>query len=47
MALHRKATNLVPERIRQSIFLIRGQKVILDAHLAELYKVETRALIQA
>jgi hypothetical protein len=37
----------VPERIRRSIFLIRGQKVILDAHLAELYAVETRALIQA
>ena len=37
----------VPERIRQSIFLIRGQKVILDAHLAELYAVRTRVLIQA
>ncbi|HXH38848.1 MAG TPA: ORF6N domain-containing protein [Thermoanaerobaculia bacterium] len=37
----------IPERIRRSIFLIRGQKVMLDAHLAELYAVETRALIQA
>jgi hypothetical protein len=37
----------IPAQIRQSIFLIRGQKVILDAHLAELYAVETRALIQA
>jgi hypothetical protein len=37
----------VASRIRQSIFFIRGQKVILDAHLAELYAVETRALIQA
>ncbi len=37
----------IPDRIRQSIFLIRRQKVILDAHLAELYAVETRALIQA
>lgn len=27
--------------------MIRGQKVILDAHLAELYEVETRVLIQA
>ncbi|HEX7678748.1 MAG TPA: ORF6N domain-containing protein [Thermoanaerobaculia bacterium] len=37
----------VASRIRQSIFFIRGQKVILDAHLAELYAVETRALVQA
>jgi hypothetical protein len=37
----------VASRIRQSIFFIRGQKVILDAHLAELYAVETRVLVQA
>ncbi len=37
----------VASRIRQSIFFIRGQKIILDAHLAELYAVETRALVQA
>jgi hypothetical protein len=45
----RRAVKLkaIPDRIRRSIFLIRGQKVILDAHLAELYEVETRALIQA
>jgi hypothetical protein len=35
------------ERILTAILLIRGQKVILDAVLAELYGVETRALIQA
>jgi hypothetical protein len=29
------------------IFIIRGQRVILDAHLAEIYAVETRALNQA
>jgi hypothetical protein len=40
-------TKTAPEQIRQSIFLIRGQKVILDAHLAELYDVATRVLIQA
>jgi hypothetical protein len=40
-------TKAIAERIRQTIFLIRGQKVMLDAHLAELYAVETRALIQA
>jgi hypothetical protein len=40
-------TKAIAARIRQTIFLIRGQKVMLDAHLAELYAVETRALIQA
>lgn len=40
-------TKAIADRIRQTIFLIRGQKVILDAHLAELYAVETRELIQA
>ena len=35
------------ERIEQSILLIRGQKVMLDRDLAELYGVETRSLIQA
>ena len=35
------------ERIESRIFLIRGQKVMLSTHLAELYEVEPRALIQA
>ncbi|HBH62203.1 MAG TPA: DNA-binding protein [Nitrospiraceae bacterium] len=35
------------EVIQQKIFLIRGQKVMLDNDLAELYEVETRALNQA
>jgi ORF6N domain len=33
--------------IKQKIFDIRGQKVMLDKDLAEVYKVETRALKQA
>ena len=36
-----------PERIERSILLIRGQKVMLSTHLAELYDVETRVLNQA
>ena len=37
--------NLVPtERIERLILLIRGQKVMLDADLAELYGVATRRL---
>lgn len=35
------------ERIESQILLIRGQKVMLSTHLAKLYEVETRALIQA
>jgi hypothetical protein len=33
--------------IERQILLIRGQKVMLDFHLAELYGVETKALNQA
>ncbi len=36
-----------PEYIERSILLIRGQKVMLSVHLAELYDVETRVLNQA
>lgn len=40
--------SLVPmERIERAIFLIRGQKVMLDADLAELYGVLTKVLNQA
>src|SRR3989338_1505891 len=40
--------SLVPmERIERAIFVIRGQKVILDADLAELYGVLTKVLNQA
>lgn len=35
------------ERIAQSIYLIRGEKVMLDQDLAALYGVETRVLNQA
>ena len=35
------------ERIEKTILLIRGQKVIIDADLAELYGVTTKALNQA
>ena len=39
---------LVPvEIIEKKIYLIRGEKIMLSMHLAELYGVETRALNQA
>lgn len=33
--------------IEQSIYLIRGQKVLLDADIARLHQVTTKSLIQA
>ncbi|OGQ08568.1 MAG: DNA-binding protein [Deltaproteobacteria bacterium RIFCSPLOWO2_12_FULL_40_28] len=40
--------HLIPhERIENRIYLLRGQKVMLSLHLAELYEVEPRALVQA
>ncbi|MEO8168330.1 MAG: ORF6N domain-containing protein [bacterium] len=40
--------NLIPvEVIEQRIFLIRGEKVMIDRDLAELYQVTTKALNQA
>ena len=35
------------ERVQQAIYLVRGQKVMLDKDLAQLYRVETRVLNQA
>jgi phage regulator Rha-like protein len=42
-----KAGILVPQVIEKRILLIRGHKVMLDFHLAELYGVETKALKRA
>jgi hypothetical protein len=40
--------NLIPEeRIESKIFVIRGQKVMLDIDLAALYEVSTKAFNQA
>jgi hypothetical protein len=42
-----KEIDVTSKHIEQKIFMIRGQKVILDRDLAELYGVETRVLKQA
>jgi ORF6N domain len=42
-----KECKVAPGQIQQLIFLIRGQRVMLSTHLAELYEVEPRVLIQA
>lgn len=41
------AAGTTPEGIETRIFHVRGQKVMLSTHLAELYGVEPRALVQA
>src|SRR3989338_3536762 len=39
---------IVPlERIERRIFFLRGHKIMLSVDLAELYRVETRSLVQA
>lgn len=41
-------TNLIPiERIEKTIYLIRGEKVMLDCDLAALYGVATHVLKHA
>jgi hypothetical protein len=43
-----KGTEIIPlERIQSFIFLIRGEKVLTDQQLAELYQVPTKVLLQA
>jgi len=41
-----QAISIPSERIEQKILFVREQKVMLDADLAELYEVETKALIR-
>jgi predicted transcriptional regulator len=38
---------ILTEKIASKIYLIRGQKVMLDRDLADLYSVQTRVLKQA
>ena len=47
MKIHGDENALIPlDIIERRIFIIRGRKVILSTHLAELYEVEPRVLIQ-
>lgn len=45
--MERKDVGIPIERIQKAIFLIRGQKVMLDKDLAELYVVSTSVLNKA
>jgi len=38
---------LLPEEIQQYILFVRGEKAMFDSHLAILYGVQTKVLIQA
>jgi hypothetical protein len=41
-------SSVIPaERVHSRIFTLRGHRVMLSSHLAELYEVEARSLIQA
>lgn len=42
-----RSSLIVPQVIEKRILLIRGHKVMLSVHLAQLYGVETRVLNQA
>ncbi len=44
MAKSKKSVSIVEEKIIDKIYLIRGQKVMIDRDIAELYGVETRRL---
>jgi len=45
--MDKKAHLITTKKIEQLIFLIHGQKVMLSTHLADLYGVESRTLVQA
>src|SRR5712691_10311003 len=47
MTKEQKFSDALAVQVERRIFLIRGQNVMLDFDLAELYGVETRALKQA
>ena len=48
MATKQSTLSLIPvKRVERRILLLRGQKVLLDFQLAELYEVETKAINQA
>jgi len=42
-----KSITITDSLIENRIYLVRGQKVMLDIDLAEMYSVETRVLKQA
>jgi hypothetical protein len=44
MVKEKSAVAIIEEKIIDKIYLVRGQKVIIDRDIAELYGVETKRL---
>ncbi|MBO4547328.1 MAG: ORF6N domain-containing protein, partial [Treponema sp.] len=47
LAAKKKTLSLLIKKVQSRIFSIRGENVILDADVAELYGVETRRINEA
>lgn len=46
-SLRKTGASLVPEKVAPLVMWVRGEKVLLDSDLADLYGVETKVLNQA
>ena len=44
MAQVENSISIVDEVVMNKIYIVRGQKVMLDRDLAELYQIETKVL---
>ncbi len=44
MAENKFQSILLEQKILNKIYILRGQKIMLDKDLAEMYKIETRRL---
>jgi ORF6N domain len=47
MTKPRTGTSVIPDQVAGRILLLRGQRVLLDSALADLYEVPVRSLLQA
>lgn len=45
--IRKSTTTISAIQIERHILIVRGEKVILDSELANLYEVDTRVLLQA
>lgn len=45
--VNKRDSNISVEQLERAIYLIRGEKVMLDEELGRLYQVRTKALVQA
>ena len=45
--MNKSSIAVLVESIQNKIYILRGHRVMLDSELADLYGVETRALVQS